>query len=183
MVDVLERVAADLRRQPVSSPIPNDEDFVIATLHRADNTDDPVRLRAIFEALGKLPLPTYLAAHPRLRDRCLEFGLEPSGSIRLIAPLRYPQMVQTVGMASAVVTDSGGLQKEAFILGTPTVTVRSETEWAETLVNSWNVLVSDPAEIPSAVARPRPETTRDQPFGSGDASERVVAALTNGTRS
>lgn len=177
MVDVLNRVAAEVEASPVSSPLPTRGDFALATIHRADNTDSRDRLASILDALGRLPLPVYIAAHPRLRARCAEFGLAPGGSVKFVPPLRYPQLVQGLASACAVITDSGGLQKEAYLMNVPTVTVRSETEWPETLADSWNVLVEDPRDIAAAATRPRPAPRSEEPYGLGDAAPRVVAAL------
>jgi UDP-N-acetylglucosamine 2-epimerase (non-hydrolysing) len=99
------------------------------------------------------------------------------GSIRTIEPLGYPQLVQALGGAQAVVTDSGGLQKEAFLLGVPTSTVRTETEWVETLGHDWNVLVADPKNLPDALARPRPTAERGSPYGDGQAAAHAIDAL------
>lgn len=115
--------------------------YFLATIHRADNTDDPTLLREIFLGLQDLPLPVVLPAHPRLRARLdgLRLDFSPA-QIRLIEPLGYLEMVRAVAGARGVLTDSGGLQKEAFWLGVPCVTLREETEWIETLANGANRL-------------------------------------------
>ena len=100
----------------------------------------------------------------------------------MVDPLSYPQLVQALTGAAAVVTDSGGLQKEAFLLGVPTTTVRAETEWVETLEDGWNVLAPDVSDIAAAVARPVPTSERAEPYGDGFAAERVVRALGAGLR-
>jgi UDP-N-acetylglucosamine 2-epimerase (non-hydrolysing) len=178
MVDVLLQTEALVRTTPVPSPVETDRPFALATLHRADNTDDRDRLDAILTALADLPVPVFLAAHPRLRARAAEFGLAlERGSVRAVDPLSYRQLVQALAHAGAVVTDSGGLQKEAFVLGVPTVTVRTETEWPETLAGGWNVLCPDPAGLAALVDRPAPTTVRGTPYGDGRAAVRVVETL------
>ncbi len=152
--------------------------YVVSTIHRAENTDDPVRLRAIVAALAALPLPVVLLAHPRLVARCREFDIELDGkAVHPAKPLPYPQMVSTVLHSRGVVTDSGGLQKEAFLLGVPCTTLRSETEWTETLDEGWNVLDPDLSNVPELAARPHPSSGRAQPYGDGAAAAKVVAEL------
>lgn len=180
MTDVCLRVAQSVRGQQLHLPdgIDPDGEFAVATIHRADNTDDPARLRAIVEALQALEMPLALFAHPRLVAKAEEAGIEMArGAVRVGAPLPYPHLVAAVQAASAVVTDSGGLQKEAYLLGTPCSTVRTETEWVETLENDWNRLVPEPAELTDAVSRPRPTAQRPPHYGDGTAAVRSVDAL------
>lgn len=180
MTDVLQRVAASVEGDELALPagIDTSEDFAIATLHRADNTDDPARLAAIVGALQALDMPLALLAHPRLVARAEAAGITlDGGAVHVAEPLAYPQLVAAAQRARAVVTDSGGLQKEAYLLGTPCTTVRTETEWVETLNNRWNVLVSDPADITAAVMRDQPTAERPEYYGDGHAAERVVALL------
>jgi UDP-N-acetylglucosamine 2-epimerase (non-hydrolysing) len=179
MTDVLYRVR-DLVSNLVSEvPIELRGDaFRVATLHRPDNTDDETRLRSIIDGLSQLDVPTLLLAHPRLRARAAEFGLDlASGSIVVADPLPYPQLVRAVMDSVGVITDSGGLQKEAFLLGTPCTTVRTETEWIETVELGWNVLVDDPRELARAIDRPIPAETDATPYGDGHAAKRVADAL------
>ncbi len=150
----------------------------MSTIHRAENTDDPQRLAAVVEALAALSLPVLLLAHPRLVARCAEFGigLDRPGLVRE-RPLSYPQMVGAVARSRGVVTDSGGLQKEAFLLGVPCTTLRTETEWTETLADGWNVLDADLSRVRAVAARPVPDAPRGSPYGDGHAARLVVAAL------
>lgn len=160
-------------------------EFLVATLHRAENTDDPARLRAIAAELMALPVPVLLLAHPRLVARSAEAGVEWSGAVRLHAPLAYPELVGAVLASRGVVTDSGGLQKEAFLLGVPCTTVRTETEWVETVELGWNILVDprDPSgarggtALGAAASRPTPEPTDATPYGDGHAAPRTIEAL------
>ncbi|MDR2566555.1 MAG: UDP-N-acetylglucosamine 2-epimerase (non-hydrolyzing) [Bifidobacteriaceae bacterium] len=178
MTDVCYRVANAVRPKWRSQPGPVD-DYSLATIHRPANTDDRARLDAILDALAALPGHVRLATHPRLRDKAAEFGLNLArGGIEPIEPLSYPAMVAEVLDSKNVVTDSGGLQKEAYLLGRPCTTVRPETEWVETLEGGWNVLANQPDRIVAAVTRPRPTAERSQPYGDGHAAARVVAELT-----
>jgi UDP-N-acetylglucosamine 2-epimerase (non-hydrolysing) len=179
MTDVLLSTAAAVANSPVESPVqPSATDYVVATIHRPDNTDDASRMRAIVEALAALPHRVFLAAHPRLVAKAAEHGVElTAGCLTTVPPLSYPQLVQAVSRAAHVITDSGGLQKEAFLLGVPTTTVRPETEWVETLQGSWNELVPNPAFIGTSAARNRPSSSRDTPYGDGHAAESVIETL------
>jgi UDP-N-acetylglucosamine 2-epimerase (non-hydrolysing) len=155
-----------------------DAPYVLATIHRADNTDDPARLAAVVKALGSVPVPVVLLAHPRLRARAAEFGLDlDGGSVRAVDPLPYPALVRAALGAAGVVTDSGGLQKEAFLLGVPCTTVRTETEWTETLLDGWNVLAHDLVGLDQLAARPAPRSARAHPYGDGHAATRVAETL------
>ena len=129
--------------------------FVLATIHRAENTDDPARLEAILKALatmatngadGHNPIPVLLPLHPRTKARIstyeLQYLLEP---LTLTSPIGFMAMVLLERRASLVLTDSGGVQKEAFLQGTPCLTVRTETEWVELLECGWNRL-ADPSD-------------------------------------
>lgn len=157
------------------------EGYLVATIHRAENTDDPRRLAAILDALAALPVPVVLLAHPRLRARAAEHGIEiERGAVRLDRPLPYAQMVAAVHGARGVVTDSGGLQKEAYLLERPCTTVRTETEWPETTAGGWNVLVHPDAvgeELQNAAMRGRPATAPGEPFGDGKAAARAIAEI------
>ena len=157
---------------------PGSDGYLVATIHRAENTDDPDRLRAVLAALAGLDLPVVLLAHPRLVARCAEFGLQlEAGALRTRPPMSYPETVAAVVHSRGVVTDSGGLQKEAFLLGVPCTTVRTETEWVETLQDGWNVLDPSLTLLPDCAARPAPTTERGHPYGTGDAAIAVVAEM------
>jgi UDP-GlcNAc3NAcA epimerase len=160
-----------------------DQPFVLATIHRAENTDDPARLEAILTALGQAPLPVLLPLHPRTRARIAEHGLEPLlEPLTLTEPLGFLAMVLLERRAALVVTDSGGVQKEAFLQGKPCVTVRRETEWVELLECGLNRLADpgDPAAMLTAMAQqlaldasqPRPPL-----YGGGHAAEAIVGRL------
>jgi UDP-N-acetylglucosamine 2-epimerase (non-hydrolysing) len=180
MTDVCFRVRDALRAREPSLPegVQPEHGYLVATIHRAENTDDPARLRTIIEALAALPLPVLLLAHPRLVARCREHGIDlDAGVLRTTNPLPYQEMVAAVVGSRGVVTDSGGLQKEAFLLGRPCTTLRAETEWIETLEGNWNVLAPDVDQVADAAARPAPTADRGTPYGDGHASPRVVMIL------
>lgn len=153
--------------------------YYVSTIHRPDNTDDSERLSAILAQLSALDKPVLLLAHPRLRSLAQEHGIALNqGSLKSVNPLAYPQLINAVQNSAGVVTDSGGLQKEAFLLRVPCTTVRPETEWVETVELGWNVLISkDLTQLRSAVTRPAPVPTDASPYGSGDAAAAVVRAL------
>lgn len=126
--------------------------YYVATVHRAENTDDLARLAGIFEGLGRLELPVILPLHPRTRAR-LNSTIQVPANVELREPVGYLAILTLVQHARTVLTDSGGLQKEAVWLGVPCVTLRDETEWVETLQGGWNQLAgTDPARIMAAVA-------------------------------
>lgn len=153
-------------------------EYVVATVHRAANTDDPARLERILSALAALGEPVIFPAHPRARLAMASSDIEAEPPLRVIEPLGYLDMLQLVRNARMVVTDSGGLQREAFWLRVPCVTLREETEWPETLVGDWNVLAgADPGAIVAACRRPRPSADPPPAFGDGHAAEKMVELL------
>lgn len=177
MLDVFEAVRIGAMTRPSIPLLDLDEPYVLATIHRQENTDDLDRLRAIISGLASLPIRVVLAAHPRLRNVAerAEISLD-AGSIVTCEPLGYGDLVAALSHARAVVTDSGGLQKEAFFAGTPCTTVRTETEWVETLIDGWNVL-AHPDDIAAAVLRDAPVGERATPYGDGRAGHAVVEAI------
>lgn len=181
MTDVLFQVRdrlADRRLPAFDDAGLRPGEYYVATIHRAENTDDPVRLRQVVESLATLGRPVALLAHPRVVARAAEHGIPLAlGAVRPLAPLAYPDLVTAVLASAGVVTDSGGLQKEAFLLRVPCTTVRTETEWVETVDLGWNVLAPDPSNLVAAVTRPTPRPTSAEPYGDGDAATRAVAAI------
>ncbi|PYI39823.1 UDP-N-acetylglucosamine 2-epimerase (non-hydrolyzing) [Arthrobacter psychrolactophilus] len=180
MTDVLYQVREQLAAQ--GQPLPAELEaggYYVCTIHRPDNTDEPARLKAIIESLSALSKPVLLLAHPRLKALAETHGIDlAAGSIVLNDPLAYPQLVNAVANSAGVVTDSGGLQKEAFLMRVPCTTIRPETEWVETVQLGWNVLVNeDLSLLAGAVERQAPAPTDATPYGDGHAARRTVDAL------
>jgi UDP-N-acetylglucosamine 2-epimerase len=147
--------------------------YVVATIHREANVQ-PDRLERIVDGLGRIADPVVFPAHPRTRTRLSEL---PS-NVRLVDPLGYLDMAALCSQARVIVTDSGGLQKEAYWYGVPCVTARPSTEWVDTVEVGANVLVdADPEALAAAVAAARMPDERPQLYGDGHASARVAAAL------
>ncbi len=149
--------------------------YIVVTVHRAANTDDPAAMRDIVSALNKLEMPVIFPVHPRTRD-CLErYGITWKKHVQLIEAIGYFDMLALERAAYRILTDSGGVQKEAFFLGVPCITLREETEWTETVQTGWNVLVGTRwYNILNAINRPRPEGPPQNPFGAGDAAMRIA---------
>lgn len=158
--------------------------FVLATCHRQENTDVPDRMAGIIAGLARIAdeLPVVLPMHPRTRKRSADLGLEKSlGRLHVIEPVSYLEMIALEQGARVIVTDSGGVQKEAFFFGVPCVTVRDETEWMETVDSGWNSLVgADAARIASAFDVQKNfdvSTVRLDFYGDGRTAERVLEEI------
>jgi UDP-GlcNAc3NAcA epimerase len=154
--------------------------YLLVTLHRAENVDDPQRLATLLDML-ELDRPVIFPVHPRTRAAMGAAGLELSSNVRAIDPVGYLAMIALERHAAAIATDSGGVQKEAYLAGVPCITLRTETEWVETVSAGWNHVVgTDPAGLRASLqdaafmdrTRPRPSL-----FGDGRAAERIVDAL------
>lgn len=158
--------------------------FGLVTIHRAENTDDDARLTRIVEGLCGVAsqLPLVMPIHPRTRQRLASLGaLERlTQAVTVLEPVGYLEMLALQKRAEVIITDSGGIQKEAFFLRVPCITLRDETEWVETVDLGWNRLVRDlsVSSIEAAVfGASRPLTTQEQPYGDGRAAVRIAAAL------
>lgn len=152
--------------------------YLLATIHRPSNTDDPAVLAEIVGALGDAGETVVLPAHPRTQKALRAAGVVPAANVRLTEPVSYLDMLALERDARMVLTDSGGVQKEAYWLGVPCVTLRGETEWVETVEAGWNLLVgNDRARIAAAVHGFRPAGERPPVFGDGHASERIAELL------
>ena len=153
--------------------------FVLATVHRAENTDDRGRLQRIVRGLESAAHPIVFPVHPRTRAALADVALDPGSPVRMIEPVGYLDMVRLLSAARVVATDSGGLQKEAYWLGTPCVTLRDETEWVETVEAGWNTLVgADSDAIAYALAHFRPEACRPDIHQNPPPSRRILELLT-----
>ncbi|MGB3969202.1 MAG: UDP-N-acetylglucosamine 2-epimerase (non-hydrolyzing) [Planctomycetota bacterium] len=157
--------------------------FALATLHRAENTDDPARLRAIVGALAAAPLPVLLPLHPRTRKVLAATGIAARGALELVDPLSYFQMLGCLDACAFVATDSGGLQKEAWAFGKKCLTLRDETEWTELVEMGANRLVgADPERIRAGIAWAlQPLGRTAAAYGEGRAGERIVELLRSET--
>ncbi len=155
--------------------------YLLLTAHRAGNVDDPDRLRALVELVRALPAPVLFPVHPRTRARLKDAGLleelERSEGLRMTEPLGYVEFSALVCQARAVLTDSGGVQKEAYLAGVPCVTLRANTEWVETVQAGWNTLVDLDAGAALAALEREPPAERPQLYGDGHAAERCVQAI------
>lgn len=154
--------------------------YLLATIHRAENTDDPARLLAIVEAFGRAGETVVFPVHPRTRRALAALG-DPqarSTSLRAIDPVGYLDMTMLERSARMILTDSGGIQKEAYWLGVPCLTLRRETEWVETVEAGWNKVVGTDADaIVRAVRDFRPPAARPELYGGLGASTRIAGLL------
>jgi UDP-GlcNAc3NAcA epimerase len=157
-------------------------EFVVVTAHRPGNVDDPDRLERLVDLLTGLPMAAAFPVHPRTRARLGEFGLlerlESAPGVRVGAPVGYVEFAALLHHARAVLTDSGGVQKEAYLAGVSCVTLRDTTEWVETVEAGWNVLVDLDAAAALTALHREPPAQRPPLYGDGRAGERVAAAVT-----
>jgi UDP-N-acetylglucosamine 2-epimerase len=149
-------------------------EYVLATVHRNYNTDEPVRLGAVLACLGRSPWRVLFPVHPRTRARIDEWALAVPEQVELCDPVPYTRMLELERGARAIATDSGGVQREAYLWGVPCVTLREETEWTDTVDAGWNTVVGVDADaFAAALARPVP-AARPPVFGDGQAAERIA---------
>lgn len=167
--------------------------YILLTIHRAENTDSLSRMEELVETLCRLPRPTLFAIHPRLRSRLeseaayghLKKRLFSAPHLRIVAPLPYLDMLQLEANAQLIMTDSGGVQKEAYFIGTPCLTLRDETEWTETLEGGWNRVVGTSPEnilpLVESLCLNNGASPEGRPalwaFGNGSASDRIIEIL------
>jgi UDP-GlcNAc3NAcA epimerase len=153
------------------------QNYVLVTVHRPANTDDPKAMRNIARALNKLEMPVIFPVHPRTRTYLEQDDITWGKHVRLIEPVGYLDMLTLERTAYRILTDSGGMQKEAFLLGVPCVTLFGKTEWPETVEAGWNVLVSSHWQaILAAVNLPKPKPPQHNPFGNGTAAMRIAGS-------
>jgi UDP-GlcNAc3NAcA epimerase len=158
----------------------NGRGFALATVHRAENTDDPARLCGILNALARLgrEYPVVLPLHPRTREAARRLSGTWLERLQVTEPLPYFDMLRLESQARFILTDSGGVQKEAFFFRVPCITLRDETEWVETVDSGWNVLAgADPERIVHAARNHQPGSQEEFPYGRGDASGRIITLL------
>jgi UDP-N-acetylglucosamine 2-epimerase len=158
--------------------------YYLATLHRAENTDDPKRLKSILKALAKIAkdIPVLLPLHPRTKKMIrVQRLIKEAKGIQLIDPVSYLDMLTLEKHAKVILTDSGGVQKEAYWFRVPCITLRDETEWMETIRSGWNVLVG--TEMDRILKEAKARNERSLPlnttgiFGDGKASEKIIQGL------
>jgi UDP-N-acetylglucosamine 2-epimerase len=181
-VAVASRPAAEARFSGLASELGVESGrFLLATIHRADNTDQRPKLAGIVEALRASGESVVLPLHPRTRKMLASFDLLneflAAPGIHIIEPLGYLEMLALEVNARVILTDSGGVQKEGYFAGTPVVTLRDETEWTETVEAGWNQLAgTDPRRILDALARANPGRPMDA-YGDGKAADQIAEIL------
>ncbi|MCB9222388.1 MAG: UDP-N-acetylglucosamine 2-epimerase (non-hydrolyzing) [Ignavibacteria bacterium] len=168
------RIARDL----ISEPAP-DQPYYFVTLHRPYNTDDPERLQDILQMLNQLDLTVVFAMHPRTKNHLVEQDYDFAGlpNVTIIDPVSYFDCIAYQVCAEAVITDSGGMQKEAYMLGKKCITIRPETEWVETLEHGWNTLVYDDLSALALALKNKPGLHQDDLYGDGRAAEEIAGVI------
>ena len=180
-VSLFYRDLAQERSQILKNLNLTEGEYVLATCHRAENTDVPERLSGIVDALVNIAadIPVVLPLHPRTRKLLEQSGgVGRLATLKVVDPVSFLDMVRLEQSAHAIVTDSGGVQKEAYFFGVPCLTTRDETEWIETVESGWNKLVgADPDRIGTAYAAM--ERPKQQPkfYGNGQAADRILDLL------
>jgi UDP-N-acetylglucosamine 2-epimerase (non-hydrolysing)/UDP-GlcNAc3NAcA epimerase len=158
-----------------------DGEYLLLTAHRAGNVDDAERLSALVELIEALPAPIVFPMHPRTLHSLERAGLlgrlQDLPGLRISEPLGYVEFTALLCRARAVLTDSGGVQKEAYLAGVPCVTLRANTEWTETVQTGWNTLVDLNAEAALSALASKPSGPRPAFYGDGHAAERCVEAI------
>lgn len=157
-------------------------EYVLGTIHRADNTDNKERLEAILQAFASITKTVYLPLHPRTNAKIKSFGLESilesAENIRIVEPISYLEMLLLEKNAQAIVTDSGGVQKEAYFAKVPCITLRDQTEWVETIETGWNQLVNPLKEnLADKLANLDKGQAIDDLYGDGKAANKIVSIL------
>lgn len=152
--------------------------FVLCTIHRAENTDSPERLKSIFQGLRDGGSPILLPLHPRTKAKLLESGIVIPENIQIIEPVGYLEMIWLESNCKCVVTDSGGIQKEAYFFSKPCITIRDETEWVELVESGWNRLVGAAAsKIKHALSSNPSAANTEYLYGDGSAGEKIVKII------
>jgi UDP-GlcNAc3NAcA epimerase len=153
------------------------ESYFLATVHRAENTDNPENLANLFRGFADSEQPVVLPLHPRTR-KIISNTLRIPSNVVIIDPVGYLQMIWLILNSKKVLTDSGGLQKEAYFLGKQCITLRTETEWVETLHDNWNTITgTDPQKIADAIALTAPSSSQKLLFGDGNAAAFILRQI------
>ena len=186
MQDAALFYAQKARKPPLPEycPLTLESPFILATLHRAENTDDPMRLKEIFNALAEISrlVPILIPAHPRTRKKIAEMGMDISAvsNLFLIDPVGYLEMIYLLRNCTLVMTDSGGLQKEAYFFNKPCITLRDETEWVELVEHGCNLLAGynrDSILKAFAAMHQRTINFSSNLYGAGKASQTIMKHL------
>ncbi|HXW75842.1 MAG TPA: UDP-N-acetylglucosamine 2-epimerase, partial [Candidatus Eremiobacteraceae bacterium] len=181
MVDLAAQTARTLTRpSPVLERFGvRPGEYGVATIHRASNTDEPAAFARLVQGMRMTRIPIVFPIHPRSRELAHEQSVGAAGDTLIASdPLPYADMIALMRDARVILTDSGGIQKEALVLGVPCVTLRTETEWTETLNDGWNALAGgDPVAIARLAERPKPRRSPEAYYGAGDAAMRTADAL------
>lgn len=157
--------------------------YILTTVHRAENTNDINRLGSIIAALNESGMNIVLPIHPRTKKYIKEYGLKLNSNIKVIESVGLLEMIQLEMNSQKIATDSGGVQKEAYFLKKPCITLRDETEWVETVENGWNKLVgTDKNKILEALANFNPKHEQKNIFGDGHAADKIVSILNDVSR-
>jgi UDP-GlcNAc3NAcA epimerase len=177
MADLIQNLSPQINLIPNPGQVLTNETYLVVTIHRASNTDNFEQLSRIIESINNLSQKVLIIAHPRLKSALSTFNIKIKGNnIKFLEPVGYIEMIRILKYSQAVITDSGGLQKEAFLLGIPCVTIRTETEWIETLHNDMNVL--DPlAKNLVKLCDRKISSERSNIFGSGNAAKKIIEIL------
>ena len=174
MYELLERLKPELTDEQQGEKIQR----IFCTIHRAENTDSRKRLSYLIETLSKSKLPVDLFAHPRLLAKSIEYGIKlDKGNVRVFKPISYFETIKRMNSYAGVITDSGGLQKEAFFLSVPCLTIRNETEWPETLAGNWNQIDPKLEELNSQWYNLPSKKRSIVGFGNGQTSNLILRAL------
>jgi UDP-N-acetylglucosamine 2-epimerase len=152
--------------------------YALVTVHRAANTDDPTRLQKIVESLNRADETIVFPAHPRTRKVLMNLGAQFAPHVKLTEPMGYFDMMVLEENARLIATDSGGVQREAYFMRVPCVTLRDETEWTETVTAGWNKLAGvEPECVLEAWRNFKPPDTQPPIFGDGTAGQRIAQIL------
>lgn len=152
--------------------------YILTTIHRAENTNDINRLKNIIESLNECDKTVVLPLHPRTKKYMDGYGFKFNKNIKVIEPIGYLDMISLEMHAEKIVTDSGGVQKEAFFMRKPCITMRDETEWVETVENGWNVIVgTNKDKILGSIVNFVPERPQEEIFGDGKAANKILEII------